>query len=132
MSEKYKQYTALIADDDPEVLDLLVSELGDIKNIQTVVASTDGLDALLKLRNQDFDLVVLDYLMPKKTAIEIINDVKRKFTLHGTQVIVISGNLNPEDLKEVIKLGVRKVMIKPFTDDEFLTEVSKIIKLDLS
>ena len=84
----------------------------------------DGLEALNKVKEQHYDLVITDIVMPKIEGIELINHIQS--ISPGTKIIAISGN-NPYYLYIVKKLGIDSVFTKPLDVDSFIDRVKKLI-----
>jgi two-component system response regulator YesN len=84
----------------------------------------DGLEALNKIKQEYFDLVITDIVMPKIEGIELINRIQ---TLRpSTKIIAISGN-NPYYLYIVKKLGIDSVFTKPIDIERFVSRVKALI-----
>ncbi len=70
----------LIVDDDPELLRLLVEEMCHAGHQCT--GCDNGQDALVLLRTESFDLVVLDWTLPDFTGVELCRRLRRSATPH--------------------------------------------------
>ncbi|HBH48600.1 MAG TPA: hypothetical protein DDX98_08165 [Bacteroidales bacterium] len=84
----------------------------------------DGLEALNKIKNNYYDLVITDIVMPKMEGIELINHIQSHSPT--SQIIAISGN-NPYYLYIVKKLGIASVFTKPLDINNFLKRVEKLL-----
>ena len=87
----------LIADDEAEIREILAEALGEIPEVIIMTAS-DGLDAFRKTRNQKFDLIITDFIMPKLSGSELISAFREQVQNAQTPVIVVSGQ--PEEAKQ--------------------------------
>lgn len=79
----------LVADDDPDILMLVemrVTHLG-----HEVITAPDGERALSLLREQDFDLLVVDNIMPKMTGVELVTAVRSQHEVTRLPIIMISA-----------------------------------------
>ncbi len=93
----------------------------------TVDLAKDGVEALVWLGEHDYDLVVLDVMMPNKNGFEVLQDMKQSDRLRDILVIVFSA-LSPGTEMMVEKGNMADDYIeKPFTRDEFLSKVEKIL-----
>ena len=103
----------LIVDDDPEFLGIAAEmlELGDYE----AVPALDGKTALEKLREEDFDLVLLDVLMPGKDGWTVLRELKQDPTLRDIPVVMISI----ADGSELgFALGATDYLAKPIGRDQ--------------
>lgn len=87
--------------------------------------STDPREALERLRDQHYDLVVADYKMPVIDGSEFL--IKARKSNPGLPVIMVSGLMNMPELLKVANIGVTLVLEKPFDTKEFLSNVSKFV-----
>lgn len=83
----------------------------------------DGLEALDKIKNNHFDLVITDIIMPNIEGIELINRIQSISST--TKIIAVSGN-NPYYLYIVKKLGVDSVFTKPLDHNRFIKRIKEI------
>ena len=77
----------LIVDDNPNMASLL-SEMLEVFDFESVIAS-DGTEALDRLEENKFKMVITDMRMPKMTGLELLEQIKRK--LPKLPVVIISG-----------------------------------------
>ena len=116
----------LVIDDDPFIRDVLKQTLDRAGH--AVVLADDGEEGLRKFREQNFDLVITDLIMPKKEGVETIAELKR--VAPSTRIIAISGGyrLPAENyLKIATTLGVNGTLIKPFEKNELMTTVDEVL-----
>lgn len=85
----------------------------------------DGLDAINKLKETHFDLVITDIVMPNMDGIELVQYIKSKYPL--TDIIAVTGN-NPYYLQIVNKLGVNQIFAKPVDNSRLINLVDKLLK----
>lgn len=99
----------LIVDDDSSIRRTL-REILEFENY-TVDESTDGVDCLVKLKNQSYDVVILDIKMPRMDGMEAIEKIQ---ALHSdTPVVMISGHANIDTAVEAVKKGAFDFIQKP-------------------
>ena len=114
----------LVIDDESIVLDscrrILESEGFEVH----LVPSADK--ALEALKNDDFDLLLVDVKMPDHDGIYLMGEVKRKW--QEIPIIVMSGYSTPETIAEGVKMGAAKFIAKPFTPDELLETILQVLK----
>ena len=110
-----KTYKVLVADDNPQIVELLTFELVDfLENVQVTTAS-DGLRALDLANNFPFDLIISDNVMPGMEGIELFKLLRQEAKLNGeTPFILCSGNFR---VNEVQGIKNCKVIKKPYDSD---------------
>ena len=118
----------LVVDDDPIVLDscrrILEAEGFDVQ----AVSSADN--ALETVKNNGFDLLLIDVKMPGHDGMYLMREVKERWP--EIPVIVMSGYPTPETITDGITMGAAKFIAKPFTPDELLEMVHEIIQKEES
>ena len=110
--EKEVMSRILLADDSPHAQrmgELILREEG-----YEVVTITDGATVLLRLRDVDPDLVLVDVTMPTKSGYEICEYVKSHLRHVHTRVVLVAGAQDPVDDLEVLRVRADGVLKKPF------------------
>lgn len=102
----------LVVDDNEMNRDMLQRRL-ERQNYQAVSAE-NGQRALQLLREQPFDLVLLDVQMPKMNGYEVLEAVKSDHTLKNTPIIMISAVDDLDSVVKCIELGAEDYLFKPF------------------
>jgi len=115
-----KKNKILVLDDDPAVTLSCQRILGaEGYNITTVAR---GEDALERIRNEEFDLLISDVRLPDVNGITVLKETRR--IQPGTDVAIITGYPTVEDAKEATRLGAFEFVEKPFTP-EFLIHMAR-------
>jgi CheY-like chemotaxis protein len=102
----------LLADDSPHAQrmgELILREEG-----YEVVTITDGATALVRLRDVDPDLILVDVLMPTRSGYEICEYVKSSLRHLHTRVVLLAGELDPVDEQEARRVHADGLIKKPF------------------
>lgn len=122
--------SVLIVDDEKDVLNALVCLLKSTGMFDQIVTASDGLIAFNKTQNQNFDLVITDYKMPKMDGMTFIKYLRgsRKSGGPETKVLFISGHFTQEVVKQAIKCKVKHFLTKPFGGDAFLKKINEIMR----
>jgi CheY-like chemotaxis protein len=102
----------LVVDDDPHNRDLLARRL-ERQGFETEMAS-DGIDALRRIDSEEFDLVMLDVMMPGMNGLEVLERVRRTRSLSALPVILATGLADSEDAVEGLSRGANDYVTKPF------------------
>jgi DNA-binding response OmpR family regulator len=111
---------ALVADDEPQIGSLLRDALARHGYVTDVVG--DGDAASRKLAEQDYSLVIADVLMPFKTGVELIRDLRSSGK--ETPVVLMSSFLSDEVLNACSKLEHLAFLQKPFS----LTDLRRAVE----
>lgn len=116
----------LIADDDPDLLALIQRALTSAGH--AALAARDGKEALEIVRAGPVDAAIVDIYMPVKDGIETIMDLHRRHP--GIRIIAITGSA-PQTGKAMLamaqRLGAHLALAKPFTVEELLNAVAKVL-----
>jgi DNA-binding response OmpR family regulator len=92
-----------------------------------VLCASDGLEGIQKCRNEDFDLVILDYRIPKLDGIKFflqLRDMQETRKVELTPVIFISGDID-EVRSKISKPEKCDFLSKPFTKEELFSKINK-------
>ena len=120
-----QQPKILIADDNKSFAFVLAEYLQD-KGYETDVA-LDGEEASEKLLTEEYDLLILDILLPKKDGFELIEDLRASG--NGMPVMVLSASTAKEDIIHSYKVGADDYQIKPCQMDILLCRIGVLMRL---
>ena len=116
-----KAVGVLIVDDEPYILDLAASFF-KCEGVETYCAANGG-EALRKLRERTFIMMVTDFNMPGMDGLELASKA-REIAPH-MPVIMNTGNITPEIRRLAKEAGIAEVFSKPFHLEEILAMVKK-------
>ena len=119
--------TILLVDDEPHVLEVLRVTLEDL-GFRTLEAA-DGPGALNVARQEKPDLVVLDVMLPSMSGLEVCRTLKESDS--DTPVILLTARSGEDDEKAGMDAGAKRYLTKPFSPLTLLTEVVKLLQLEL-
>lgn len=111
-----EQVRVLIVDDSlsvRKVQERMLTEIGC-----KVVSAFDGLNALEKLREQDFDFIFTDLEMPRLNGYELISDLRGNPAWANIPVVVISSRGADKYITKAMNLGASTFLSKPFTQEQ--------------
>ena len=124
----------LVVDDHP-INRLLVRQIlkSRWKNCE-IVEADNGAKALAILREQDFDVVLMDMVMPEMDGIEATVALRQNFAAPQSQtpVLGLTANVNPQDLERFTQAGLNAVLLKPFDANKVYEEVEAMIRVKKS
>jgi two-component system nitrogen regulation response regulator NtrX len=115
----------LLVDDDPNTLASL-SRAFRLAGHEATVCDNAG-RALELLRTESFDLILSDVVMPGKSGLELLEDLKKAGV--KTPVVLISGQANIEMAVRATKLGALDFLEKPLSTDKLLVTVENALRL---
>lgn len=94
----------------------------------TCVTAADVQQASLKISNQDFDMIIIDNIMPGKSGIDYAILLRRSIKYSRKPIILMSGALSQEDVVKAIEGGIKDILVKPFTLKQLGEKITPYIK----
>jgi DNA-binding response OmpR family regulator len=113
----------LVADDDPDLLDLVAYALGQAGFL--VVKARDGLEAITRFDAEAPDLVILDINMPGATGFEVCASLR---TRGSTPIIMLTARGEEQDLVRALELGADDYLTKPFSPRTLLARIKALLR----
>ena len=113
----------LIVDDEAKIR-VVLSEYAKFEGYEVDEAG-DGLEAINLCRENDYDLVIMDIMMPKVDGFSAIKEI-RKFS--DVPVLMLSARSEELDKLYSFELGVDDYVVKPFSSKEVMARINAIIK----
>ena len=115
-------FSILVVDDEPDFLETVVKRLQK-RNIDTVGVAS-GEEALKKLEEKKFDVVLLDIKMPGgMDGIQTLREIKKSYPL--AEVILLTGHGSVETSIEGMKLGAFDYLLKPVKLEDLLVKIGE-------
>lgn len=108
----------LVVEDDNYINDMLSKLM--VRNGYGVVQAYSGTEAKLQLEHNEFDLVILDLMIPGISGEELLKDIRKNKDM---PVIVVSAKIDKEVKIELLKLGADDYITKPFDIDELSARI---------
>ncbi|ANF95391.1 response regulator transcription factor [Paenibacillus bovis] len=119
-------YQILIAEDEPALRFLLLETLED-EGYQVTEAEDGGL-AREKLAGQSYDLIILDYMMPEATGIEVCEWLRGSGGINEDKpVILLTAKAQEKDRIRAEQAGVTLYISKPFSPLQLLDAVEELL-----
>ena len=125
MSEPSQPPTILVADDEPDVLELVGYRLS--RSGFTVVEACDGEEALARALDQVPDLAVLDVMMPKLDGYELTRRLRAADATQRVPVILLTARAQESDIATGFEAGADDYLGKPFSPDELVARVRAVL-----
>ena len=89
----------------------------------------NGVEGLAVAAKEKPGLIVLDITMPVMNGIEMLEKLKLEPELKDIPVIMLTAESGKDNVMQIVKLGVKDYMVKPFKGEDLIERVGKIIKL---
>ena len=117
--------------EDSPLICQLYSDLLESRN-HSVEAVNDGREGIELVMKNDYDLILLDMLMPKYSGMQFLKDLKEKKPSELKKVIVISQlEFNEDDYQELLDFGIRSIQKKTLDLVKFEHKMKLEVKHDL-
>lgn len=120
-------YKVLVVDDDKEIVETLQKIL--TQEEYNVVAAFDGEEALVKLKSDNPDIILLDIVMPKLNGFEVLKEIREKHTDRWRPVIIISAKDELESVRRGYNMEADHYLTKPCSVENILRAIRTMISL---
>lgn len=122
-----RRFKILIVDDAPKNIQVIANLLGE-ENYDISYA-TNGRQALGHIEETEFDLVLLDVMMPEMNGYEVCKKIKNGKQHRDLPVIFITARTDQESIIEAFEAGGQDYITKPFNSTELMARVKTHLKL---
>ena len=115
----------LIAEDEPSILeslDFILRRAG-----WSIAAVTDGDAVLSTLRRAPPRLVVLDVMLPKRSGVDVLKQIRADDMLRELPVLILTAKGQAKDRRTAEELGADGFVTKPYANAEVIDEVRRLI-----
>ncbi|MHB2147752.1 response regulator [Calditrichota bacterium LG25] len=106
----------LFVEDSPTMRRIIANSLKQL-GVQEFEEAENGLDALEKLHQAPFDLLVTDWNMPEMNGKELVEEVRKLPQFKELPIMMITTRGMEEDVLTAIQVGVNAYIVKPFTPE---------------
>ena len=110
--EKMKKTSVLVIDDNRNLVKMVKDFFENHPDIKVVLEANDGVEGLriIEKKKDEFDLIILDLIMPVKDGISILEHMKEKNI--NKKVIVLTSYNTPDIIRKVSEQGVNYYLLK--------------------
>ncbi len=115
--------SVLVIEDDKTINSLLCSII--TKSGYSVDSAENGLDGLEKALSGDYNMILMDLMLPLKTGEEVLKELR---SVKSTPVIIISAKLEVYSRIELFKIGADDYITKPFDIDEVMLRIQAVLR----
>ena len=120
----------LAIDNEPHILLLIKDKLEEHNhNVVTLRQTTNALEIV---RREKPDLIILDWMMPEISGLELCKILKSNVDTHDIPVFILTGRGNLEDEQRGLRCGAEKYITKPFSPQLLLELVENSIEKRIS
>jgi len=112
----------LIVDDEVKIREV-IKEYAQISGYLTKEAS-DGLEAVEHIKNEDFDIVIMDIMMPNLDGYSACRQIKK---MKDVPIIMLSARQEEYDKLFGFELGIDDYVVKPFSPKELMARIKAIL-----
>ncbi|WP_339316939.1 ATP-binding protein [Paenibacillus sp. FSL R10-2734] len=120
----------LAVDDDPVNLKILTGLLS-IQDYEMITV-TSGIDALIKLDTDQWDLIITDVMMPQMSGYELTQRIRERFTIAELPILLLTARSQPEDIYTGFVSGANDYIMKPMNAMELKGRVRSLTDLKQS
>jgi DNA-binding response OmpR family regulator len=117
------KFRALLVDDEEELVTTLVERLG-YRDIEAEYV-LDGYEALLKLREKKFDVVMLDLKLPGMDGLEVLRKINKDFP--DLPVLLITGHGAPDGEPGQVPAGAAHYLVKPMNLEDVIAKMEEVV-----
>ncbi|HZJ82341.1 MAG TPA: response regulator transcription factor, partial [Clostridia bacterium] len=120
-------YRILVVDDEAKIREV-IREYGEFEGYH-VTEAVDGMDAVKICREEDFDIIIMDAMMPKLDGFSAVKEIKKTKDI---PVLMLSARGEEYDKLFGFEIGVDDYVVKPFSTKEVMARIKVIINRDKS
>jgi DNA-binding response OmpR family regulator len=114
--------------DDSKTIRMIVKKAFKPYNCE-LFEGENGVEGLAIAAKEMPDLIILDITMPVMTGIEMLGKLKAENDLKGIPVIMLTAESGKENVMQIVKMGVKDYIVKPFKGEQLIERAKNILKL---
>lgn len=127
ISEINRDIKILIVDDFT-TMRKIVRSLFERMGFHKIAEAEDGVDALIKLKSTNFDLIVSDWNMPNMMGLDLLKAVRADDQLKKIPFLMITAESQKENVVHAVQAGVSNYVVKPFNQEVIENKLFQIFK----
>ncbi|BBO73317.1 two-component system response regulator [Desulfosarcina widdelii] len=114
--------------DDSKTIRMIVKKAFKPYNCE-LFEGENGVEGLAIAAKEMPDLIILDITMPVMTGIEMLGKLKAESALKDIPVIMLTAESGKENVMQIVKMGVKDYIVKPFKGEQLIDRAKNILKL---
>jgi CheY-like chemotaxis protein len=126
MKERGYQMAKILIAEDEEVLRMLLTDTLEDEGYDLDEAA-DGQEAMNKIMENDYELILLDYMMPLFTGLEVIEKVRNTPGKRDVKIMMVSAKNQQSDQERVLDSGADYFIAKPYSPLEIVQRIEEIL-----
>lgn len=115
----------LLAEDEDVIRMLVLDSLED--EGYDIDEACDGSEALEFVKKYDYDLILMDYMMPGMTGLDVIKEIRRMPKKQMVKIMMLSAKSQKSDQEQVLQEGANYFMAKPFSPLALVSRIEEIL-----
>ncbi|MDQ1204548.1 response regulator transcription factor [Microbacterium sp. SORGH_AS_0862] len=115
----------LVVEDDADVAQLIQHRLA--ASGHEVAVAPDGEQGLVAARDAHPSLVILDWMMPYRTGLEVCTELRGDASFASTRIMMLTARTQDEDIARAFSAGADDFMTKPFSPRELVARVGALL-----
>lgn len=116
-------YTILVVDDEIRIRSI-IKKYAEFEG-HTVVEAGDGLEAVYLCRNNEYDIIIMDIMMPELDGFSACREIRK---ISNVPIIVLSARGEEYDRINGFEVGIDDYVVKPFSPKELMLRVEAVMK----
>jgi two-component system phosphate regulon response regulator PhoB len=116
----------LIVDDDPDIREVVAAMLEAVGLVVTAAGSAE--EALDRVHLEAFDLLVLDWNLPKMTGLDLCRILRKEPDHASLPVLFLTANASSQDMVEAFACGGDDYVVKPFRAPELGARIFSLLR----
>jgi two-component system chemotaxis response regulator CheY len=123
----YETKKVMVVDDSSVMRQIIKNNLKQLGFDQTnLLDAEDGEQALKKINEDEVDLVISDWNMPKMTGIDFLKAVRADGSLKELPFLMVTSEADKEKIMEAVQAGVNQYIVKPFNATQLEEKIREI------
>lgn len=115
----------LVVEDNIELNRAICNTISKCRIMNNVDSATNGEDGLYMAMNNEYDIIVLDLMLPRMNGLEVLSKLRK---VKDCGIIVLTALTDKETTINALKIGADDYMTKPFDNDELVARMISIFR----
>ena len=99
-----------------------------------IIAVTNGLDAIKTVKEIQFDVILMDLMLPEMNGFEITIEIRKHEKITGTErpvsIIALTANTLDNDRDKCYEVGMNEYLSKPFTANQLAAKIHSLVEIE--